>query len=194
MGEKICVDLYSDALQLWMEKYNPQKVTGTKGIYYTTVIDSCQKKELLKEAHRHRIKYRWYERKWSRSSNYRDIFFKHHKPPYRCRYCNRKLTVSQMVIDHIVPISQVKKSARARRFLTLRGIQNINDPKNLAPSCSQCNSRKSDKMSLWIIRGVLGEYKLFWALSYLIMFALTLLAFYSLHSTNILKVFKEIFL
>ena len=38
----------------------------------------------------------------------------------------------------------------------------VNDIRNLAPACRDCNSKKSDKMGLWVVRGWLGKYKLYW--------------------------------
>jgi hypothetical protein len=103
------------------------------------------------------------------------------------------LTKKKMVIDHIVPIAAVKKSASARRLLTLHGIQNVNDPKNLAPSCVPCNSRKRDHLGLWYIRGVLGKYKIFWAAYYASFAILILLALYSLYATNAVEYLQAIF-
>ena len=69
-----------------------------------------------------------------------------------------------LVVDHLVPVAKTKKSTLARNLLYVRGIDNVNDWRNLAPSCYRCNSRKSDKMGLWYIRGILGRYELYWVL------------------------------
>jgi 5-methylcytosine-specific restriction endonuclease McrA len=54
-----------------------------------------------------------------------------------CAYCNKKLTRSQISVDHITPVSK----------------GGTNDLSNLAISCRECNSSKSGKMiSEW--RGV----------------------------------------
>lgn len=46
--------------------------------------------------------------------------------------------------------------------MKIKGIHNINDVKNLISSCSKCNSRKSDKMGLWIIKGEIGRHFGYW--------------------------------
>ena len=166
MEDKICVDLFTDRNYTWLEQYRVKKSVSVVGAYYTITIDRSELKGLLKTARRHHIKYRWYEKRWSRASNYRSAFFKYYEPPYRCRYCNKKVTESRMVVDHVIPVAQVKKSAFARWLLTVRGIDTVNDPRNLAPSCRLCNLEKGDKMGVWTIRGIFGESKLSWIFCY----------------------------
>lgn len=161
MEDKICVDLFTDRKYPWMTDYQIRKVSSIHGTYQTATIDKSEKKTLLKLARRHHIKYRWYEKRWARASNYRSIFFKYYEPPYTCRYCGRKLSEKQLIVDHVIPVAQVKKSAFARRLLTIRGIETVNDPRNLVAACPRCNLEKSDKMGLWVIRGVFGESKIF---------------------------------
>lgn len=102
-----------------------------------------------------------------RSNNYRTEFFKKNKGPYRCVYCNKKLTKKQMEIDHLIPVSKSAHSMILRVSLKIFGIKNINDTKNLVPSCRRCNRRKGAKIGLWTIRGFLGRFKLYWILLYM---------------------------
>ncbi len=48
--------------------------------------------------------------------------------PHNCIYCGKKLQKSQISVDHLYP----------------RGYGGISIPENMAISCSNCNSRKSD--------------------------------------------------
>lgn len=165
---RICVDLFTDSVSPWMEKYKPRKVTLPDGYYYTVTVKPEDRKKLLSEAFRAGIRYRYYEERWARSPDYRKVFFETYKGPYQCRYCGRRLNRNAVTVDHIVPVAQVKKSPRARALLTIRGIDNVNDPRNLAPACPRCNYRKKDKMGLWVVRGILGKYRWFWPLEFVL--------------------------
>lgn len=184
MENQICVDLYTEKTYFWMTQYPLKKVTGAKWCYFTIMTDEKNLKDILKYASKYHIKYDYYGKQWSRSSNYRDVFFTYYKPPYRCRYCNKKLTPNQVVVDHIIPISKVKKSKKARKKLTLWGIKDVNDPRNLAPACKSCNKAKSNKMGLWCIRGFLGQYKIYRPALYVIFILAITIAAYSLYATN----------
>lgn len=155
MKNRICVDLYTDYPRAWM--VGAKKTENQYGVYYTMTIQKDQLKEILRLARVSRVRARWYEERWARSSTYRNDFFREASPPYYCRYCHRLLSKKYMVIDHIVPVGQTKKSSYARSLLTIRGIQDVNDIRNLAPSCSKCNRRKSDKMGVWVLRGWFGD-------------------------------------
>lgn len=184
MENQVCVDLYTEKTYYWMTQYPLKKITGAKWTYYTITTDRNNLKQIIKYASKHHIKYKCYGKQWSRSSNYRDTFFKYYPPPYRCRYCNKKLTPDEVVVDHIIPISRVKKSKKARQKLTIWGIKDVNDPRNLAPACSSCNTAKSNKMGLWCIRGMLGKYKLYWPALYIFFALAAILAVYSLYTTD----------
>ena len=99
---------------------------------------------------------------YERANNYRQTFFARTQAPYRCRYCNKKLQKNKVVVDHIVPVAKAQKKASARMMLAVKRCGSVNDIRNLAPACRDCNSKKSDKMGLWVVRGWLGKYKLYW--------------------------------
>lgn len=193
VDEQVCVDLFTDRLYPWMKKYNVQKVNGKHKDYFTVTVDADEKNKVVKMAKRCKIGFRWYEKRWARSSNYRDEFFKHNQPPYRCRYCHKKLTNKTLVVDHIVPIAQVKKSTWARALLTSRGIQTVNDVRNLAPSCRTCNLRKGEKMGLWTLRGIFGQYTWFWFIYYSAVAGLLLIAVYAMYRLEFIERLISIF-
>ena len=176
-----CVDIYTSKYKLWMNRYNVKEKSGKYGVYYTTKLDYKQKKKLIRKLKWKNIKYRCYEERWNRSSDYRKKFLNATKPPYRCRYCNRYLKTEYMVVDHIIPVDKAKSSTKAKNLLALQGIKNVNDVKNLAPSCYDCNSRKGAKMGLWFIRGILGKYKWFWIAKNIFLFFILILIIYILY-------------
>ena len=59
-----------------------------------------------------------------KSGELRDLFLKHYGKP--CRYCKRKLTIKNMVCDHVVPLVKGGGS----------------DIDNLQLICKSCNTRK----------------------------------------------------
>ena len=77
-----------------------------------------------------------------------------------------------MQVDHIVPIDRMKKSALTRKIMKLFGIVNVNDSKNLASACSRCNARKGNNGGIWIVKGYLGQFRLYWILVRIIQFML----------------------
>lgn len=74
----------------------------------------------------------------------------------RCRYCGRRLSREAAEADHVIPVAKAKRSRFYRALLSLRGITNVNDPRNIVPACHSCNSRKGDKTGIWLIKAVLG--------------------------------------
>lgn len=162
------VDIYIDNLdQLsWINNYHPQKKNGPYGGFYQLCVPETEKRNVSKKLHKRRIKSKWYKKEWGRADDCRKIFLKVNKPPYRCRYCHRSLNIQEMEVDHLVPVSASKNSADKRNLLYIRGIKNVNDIRNLVPSCKRCNNRKGSKTGLWYVRGILGKYSWYWALIY----------------------------
>ncbi len=159
---KYCMNLYTLNYYSWLEDYTYVVKQGKYGNYYQVVFNSEQRKLLLKRVKQCKIKYKIYDKKWERSSNYRKEFFSKNIGPYRCRYCNKLLKKEYVVIDHIFPISKAKYKVDTRIWLYARNISNVNDLRNLAPSCIKCNNKKGDKLGIWYIRGILGKYKWYW--------------------------------
>ena len=119
-------------------------------------------KRTIKKIQKAGIKYECYRVEYERANNYRQTFFARTQAPYRCRYCNKKLQKNKVVVDHIVPVAKAQKKTSARMMLAVKRCGSVNDIRNLAPACRDCNSKKSDKMGLWVVRGWLGKYKLYW--------------------------------
>lgn len=128
-------------------------------------IDDSDKDELKKVrkfCRRKFLKYDFIDDSMDRSTNYRSNFFKNRKglfgsEVYVCAYCGRFLTKKNVCVDHIVPVYRAKNDDFYRRLLSLRHIKNVNDIRNLAPSCNKCNSKKSAYGGFWIIRGWFGR-------------------------------------
>ena len=78
-------------------------------------------------------------------------------------------------MDHLVPVAKAKESIFARTILHLCGITNVNHHRNLVPSCSACNRKKSDKMGLWVIRGAIGRFNIIWTIRDIIIVVLAII-------------------
>lgn len=140
-----------------------RKTTKKQGNYFINCYIKKPKKE-IKRLKKIGVKYSCYKVEFERASNYRNVFFARTKGPYMCRYCHRPLTKDKIYVDHVIPVSKTQKSAFARILLAIKGCNNVNDICNLAPACQKCNLKKSDKMGLWVIRGWLGKYSLYWGI------------------------------
>lgn len=158
-------DIYTKHKRLWMNNYNFKEKQTNKGMYYRAKVTEDEKKEIIKKLRWSGLKYNIAEERWERSSNYRANFFKYYgEGPYRCRYCNKRLTKNTVVIDHVIPVSVAKKSGRARRKLKKKGIENVNDVRNLVASCKRCNSKKANKTGIWLYRAEWGAYNIYWVI------------------------------
>lgn len=121
------------------------------------------------------------DKKYKRASNYRDIYFNSHKRPYRCVYCGRRLKKDKVEVDHLIPVAKAQKRLYARLFLKLKGIHDVNDANNLVAACMHCNRKKSDKMGFWIIKGTLGQYKIYWAIRAIIIITIIFSIIWFIH-------------
>lgn len=101
-----------------------------------------------------------------RSSNYRTAFFRTHSSQigkyYLCSYCGKLLTKDKVTVDHLYPVKKARTSQKVQQKLRKMGYKDVNDPRNLVPACSKCNSRKAAKMGGWIIRGEIGQITWLW--------------------------------
>ena len=180
--KELFLDVYTEKYYPWFDDYSPKIKNGPYGKYYVLKIDSKNKRKVNRLLKKNHLKSRIYEIRWERSNNYRTNFFKYNNPPYKCRYCRKWLNKKNMEVDHIVPINKVKKGNYARLLLKIHGMNNVNDAKNLAPSCKKCNKRKSDKLGLWYLKGLYGNYKLFWFFYYLFIMMFVISIIYILYS------------
>lgn len=95
----------------------------------------------------------------ARSSNYREAFIREYgQGPYRCAYCGKKITKTEMTVDHIIPVNRFKND-KGKVLMFLFGLDDINGLENLAPACRRCNERKGTSTGLWSLRGFLGKNK-----------------------------------
>ncbi len=157
------------------------KSTGSGTGYWYTMDDSRQR-ELLRFCNKRKLRIDQEDSRYTRSSNYRDEFFKankgykHNGKKYHCAYCGKILTKKQLQVDHVIAVDAVKKHLIPRLIIKLSGIKNVNDPKNLVASCPSCNNRKSNKQGLWVLRGYIGRHIWFWRIYYTIIAILILLS------------------
>lgn len=149
--------------------------TGKYAFHYEIFVDEADLKKYIKLVKKYRYNYIYYDCKYERSVDYHDCFLKNTKPPYRCRYCNRKLTKESLTVDHLIPVDSAKKSKAVRKLLKKNGCDSVNDINNLVPACSSCNKRKSNLMGLWYIRGKLGVYRWYWYIVYAVRVIISLL-------------------
>ena len=148
------IDIYVTKPRHWMKKYNLSSIDGRYGIYYRITTDNeSVRKKIIRKLRFHNTKYRTYDSNYTRSSDYRKKFMSVYSPPYKCAYCGKYLTAEKMQVDHVIPVDKAKSSKRARNILKRKGITNVNDIKNLVPSCSKCNENKGTQMGWWVVKG-----------------------------------------
>lgn len=97
-------------------------------------------------------------------------------------------------MDHLIPVNAAKKKCLVRICLRLRGISDVNDEKNLVAACRRCNRKKSDKMGLWVPRGIIGKSNVLWFVRYVIRTCLILgLCYYVVKTAQDNEIFKYVF-
>lgn len=122
---------------------------------------------------------RIYPENLGRSDNYRKKFLEHYPRPfggYRCRYCHRRLSDKKMTVDHIYPVYRAKMGKNI--WMRLMRIEDVNDVRNLAPACYRCNSRKGSSAGLWVLKAILGKYRIYWLIRWLIRTGIVILLIY----------------
>ena len=109
---------------------------------------------------------------YTRSNDYRKIFFVNNRPlpngKYRCAYCGKQLAKQKVTVDHIFPVKKMSESKKVRRHAKTFGINGVNDVKNLCAACMRCNKRKSANMGLWTFRGFIGKSEMIWKIRILL--------------------------
>lgn len=102
---------------------------------------------------------------YTRNTSYRQEFFSHYKPAalgrYFCIYCGKLIPYGQVTVDHIIPVKKASEDPVYQKFVRILGWNGVNDYRNLGAACRRCNSRKSAKTGLWLIRGFIGKSNLF---------------------------------
>ena len=167
--ESIVFYIYENRLPGRFKRYPcKEKKTVNNYTYFHVTVPVSDRKKLERFLKRRNLSYKCYERNWERSSGYRERYFASIKPPYRCRYCNRKLKKENATVDHIVPVALVKNSEKARKRLLNKGITNVNDPDNLCISCFECNQRKGERLGIWYYRAQWGRNPAYWTIKRLL--------------------------
>lgn len=138
------------------------KKTGKRSCCWVATVDGDDLRAIAARAREDGLALDAVPVEFARSLSYRKEYFSADRGPYRCRYCNRKLDREDLTVDHLVPVAAARKSWNTRWTLLAAGAEGVNDVKNLAPACPRRNGRKGAKGGLWIVRGLLGRYKLYW--------------------------------
>lgn len=108
------------------------------------------------------------DKRYVRSTSYRQTFLAnnkgiHHQGKlYRCAYCGKKVKVQNMEVDHLISCKAAESTFFSKCALKAIGAKNVNDPKNLVPSCFNCNRKKGADQGFWVLRGLIGRYSIFW--------------------------------
>ena len=135
------------------------------------------------------------KKQYSRSEDYRRKFFQKNRGIFRggnyhCSYCGKILRPNKMQVDHLIPVYRVKRFGFGRLMMHISGIEDINDVKNLIPSCERCNAAKGSKMGLWLVRGAIGRHFWVWLFWWsFLLAAVVLVAVY--HWSDILSFYKS---
>ena len=171
-----------------LKKLNAKQVRGPHGPYWVIEASDNEVRRITRKLRFAGFKYNWYKKEWSRASNCRDRFFRLTKAPYRCRYCNRHLKKEYVEVDHLIPVGKVKNNrSHARQLMNISKLDDINDIRNLVASCRYCNRRKGDKLGIWYIRGILGKYKIYWTIVYILKLCILILLLYIIMKTDLGK-------
>lgn len=98
---------------------------------------------------------------WTRSSNYREVYFKHNKGIfykwYLCAYCRKRFLEKDIVeVDHCIAVNAVKNKWYYQLLFLCLGTT-VNDSINLVASCRKCNRTKGKKTGKWVIQGAAGK-------------------------------------
>ena len=106
------------------------------------------------------------EMRWVRDTKYRnkliDADYKNGRKK-RCVYCGKTYDVTDMQVDHIIPVNGLMNTTKARNVASFFGIHETNDLKNLVFACKKCNMKKGAKLNAyWVIKAFIGRHKTYW--------------------------------
>ena len=135
---------------LWWKKYTCIKRANGRVYYEKKECSRWEKNHMQRYCRRRNLTFEAVPTQYTRSSNYRSLFFAKYPSPtgkYRCAYCGKK-----------------KPKDAVRKRAALFGIHGSNDMKNLCTACMRCNQKKEAKMGIWILKGFLGKQPWYWPL------------------------------
>lgn len=181
----------------YFEKYNmnEKRTHNNNTIYYE--LKDLSKKE-LNSIYRHfsvlkmfmfskadGISIKYYNNKWERSSNYRyKLINETASQGYkrRCVYCGVVEDISDIQVDHIIPVIKLTNSSKARSLAAFLNIKDTNDLNNLVFACKKCNKSKGSSLSLyWIIKAKLGKSEFYWKIKAIIDLIILVIILYVLY-------------
>ena len=180
--QTICFEVYprgknlNKMRRILVNRFGFEERENRYGSYFYSEIPNIDAWQIKYVLNIRNYEFRSYDRRYERSSNYREVFFKTHKGPYRCVYCGRRLKSADLEVDHLIPVAKAKTSMAARTYLHLSGASSVNDAKNLVASCKKCNRKKSDKIGLWVPRGILGRFNIVWIIRDILVISMLVIA------------------
>ena len=155
-------------------------INNNKIIYFEQILEEDEARLLKKKCKKKGYEVFMYNAKYRRGRGVRRKFLKDNPGPiYRCVYCGKKIRTDNMEVDHLIPVSKIKKSKFWQRKLKKLGCESINDPNNLVPACFRCNRKKGNKLGIWYYIGQLGRKPYFWMIRNLSVTLLILFVFFS---------------
>lgn len=156
------------------------------GDTFSGVLTKRQKDKLIDYCKKNHIRYH-IDNDFGKRNNYRAIYFESNRPVignrYFCAYCGILISRRNVTVDHIYPVHLADTDFKTQRMLSRKGWKSINDVRNLVAACRKCNSRKSDKTGLWILRGKIGKSSTLWILRHSIRIAIAGIAIYYCYMT-----------
>ena len=166
---KITGNTKSRTIQKQLRTWNFQHIQ-TKTSDYWTREDEAQWRKIRRWSMKQHLQFQRIDKRYVRSSSYRQTFLAHNKgihnqgKVYRCAYCGKKIKVKDMEVDHLISCKAAESTWSSRLALKALGAKSVNDPKNLVPACFECNRTKGADQGLWVWRGLVGRYAIFWML------------------------------
>ena len=158
-----------DTLTKWQIRKLNKKGLKLCGEEYCGIVDIKTSKRLEKYSKKHGLEFKNLE-DTVEEVDFVKRYFEMNSPvlgdKYQCVYCGKILDKDKTEVDHLYPVSKVKKSSRIQKRLIKRGILSVDDNRNLVCSCGACIKKKGQKMGKWIFRGRIGKYPLLWGVRY----------------------------
>ena len=156
-------DKNRDSMRKTLKKHGFETKENQYGEYYYIEVSKRDSWMMTRLLDKKGYKYRSFDKRYERATNYRGQFLKeNNRRRYRCAYCGKRIKKENMEVDHLIPVAKAKTSWFVRFWLQICGIRNVNDTRNLVAACMPCNRRKSDSMGVWVIKGSIGRFRLFW--------------------------------
>ena len=92
---------------LWWKKYTCIRRENSRVYYEKKECSRWEKNHMQRYCRRRNLTFEAVPTQYTRSSNYRSLFFAKYPSPtgkYRCAYCGKKKPKDKITIDHIFPV------------------------------------------------------------------------------------------